>query len=1029
MKKKLLSLCLGSAVAAISFTAVAEQNLTLLEQYGNHMGTTMAVQSRDFYFYNANGDVVRRVERAANTDGSFDVKNVYYYNYNEKGLLQSVANYQWKPVHAEWAYIDSVAYEYDEQGRLVKSIGDRDTYTYKYDTAGNIITRTQIVTVTGAEVQVITYSDFIEGTVNKPRKYESNSKVYTTYVYDGVLEYDDKNRLISESQFSAVSGAKKARTEYTYNDADICIKELMSEAPEWWTIDGIEAGSEADTLRFIKRTDRVELGMGMYEKTEYSYEDNGYGVYDWGSPTSYRREYYVETDKLAAPTSLSLVNVSTAENPNSVKISAVAPADAGNYSKYVVWRNYAPVDTVEAVDGVIEYTENGVPSGVQTYFVQHIDTSFGLHYATTGLASIDMNVELAPVTNLRLKAGYKGTYSDAEHAEYETYFITLAWDAPICDYPILGYKIYEKPFAIPTGEVASDVLTFDVNVPDLTSGEFRVDAVYEYGTVVGEWVAFTWDNTTDFEITDEAADALYLVLKDGNGKRVYNMYDAANNLYRAKENDSNGNYPLYQYFYNYTDGLLSEYYFTQYKDMGEWTDPKNKTIYTYNENGQLISEENINTNRFKEYSYDNEGRLVSIADKGKNYGSATYDKLYSTTDYTEFDANNNPVYIEYTDGLYASGNYYANLTYDEKNRCTSETAYRLDDSPYYKYEYEYNNDNILVTSTRSNGYDGVFVYASREERTLHVNNKYTLSTYNYNEDDKAWTIYRTYVETYAPLKSEYAPRNLVVVDVSTSDAPNSVALTCEVPVKEVPNAQYIIWRAGTPLDTVPAVDGMITFSENGLENIEHEYIVQSYDAVNDIFYNVSNAATVSFDIELPSVANLRYVKTTEGTAADAQGGKMPCYWVHFEWDAPETDLEILCYNIYDEGWSVPNHTAESTTDSVFVYREKDFNSPDQQKEVGIEVSVVYSFGESERVAATFPVEKSAVEVATAARTYLAGDYLVTETAADVVICNVAGAVVATYSNAERICLSELPAGVYLARVEQNGKQQVIKIAR
>lgn len=1029
MKKKLLSFCLGSLVAAMTLTAVAEQNLTLLERYGDHMGTSMAVQSRDFYFYNADGKVVRRVERAANVDGSFDVKNVYYYNYNDNGQLQSIANYQWKPVHAEWAYIDSISYEYDNQGRCIKERGDRDTYTYKYDSNGNITQRAQIVTVTGVEVQVITYSDFIEGTVNKPRKYEANSEAFTTYVYDATLEYDDKYRLIAENQFSIVSGAKKARMEYTYNDDDICITEILQEAPEWWTIDGIVAGSEADTLRNRKRIDRVDLGMGMYEKSERSFEDNGYGVYEWTASTSYCREYFVETAQLAAPTNLSLVNVSTDENPNCVKLTATAPAKAGEYSKYVVWRNYAPIDTVVAVDGVIEYTDNGVPSGVQTYFVQHIDTYFGLHYGTTDLASIDMNVNLAPVTNLRLKGGYKGTYSDAQHAEYETFFLKLAWDAPVCEYPVLKYKIYEYPFAIPTGEVAGDVLIFDANVPNLTTASFRVDAIYELGTVEGDWVEFTWDNTEDFEIADKVADALCLVLKEGNGVRTYNMYDAANNLSRVKEVDMSSGYPFYQYFYEYTDGLLSEYYFTQYKDMGEWTDPKNQTIYTYNDNGQLISEENTYSVRLKEYTYDNEGRLVCMTEKGKNYGSETYDKLYSTTDYTEFDANGNPLCIEYTDGLYASGCYYVNYTYDDKSRCLSEVAYRLDDSPYYKYEYEYNDDNLVISSTKSNAYDGAFVYASRQTRTHEGNNVYTVTTYNYNEYDQEWTTYRTYTETYAVLKSDYAPRNLVVNDISTAESPNSIELTCDVPAVEVPNAQYIIWRAATPVDTVAAVEGKIVFTEQNLANVEHEYVVQSYDAVNNMYYNISNSATVAFSIELPTISNLRYTKTTEGYAADAQGGQMPCYWVHFEWDAPTTDLEVLNYNVYDAGWFVPSHTTVNTCDSVYVYREKNFDSPDQEKEVGVEVSVVYSYGESERVIATFTVEPTALNEVVAPTTYLAGDYLVTDATARVDIYNVAGALVATYDNAERIYLGSLPAGVYIARVEQGGKQQVIKISR
>lgn len=519
---------------------------------------------------------------------------------------------------------------------------------------------------------------------------------------------------------------------------------------------------------------------------------------------------------------------------------------------------------------------------------------------------------------------------------------------------------------------------------------------------------------------------LCLTLKSGSGVNVYNMYNDANDIYRIKETDSGHNGPLNQHFYNYTDGLLTETYTTQYKDMGEWTDPQNFTTYTYDENGRLVKSENTYSKRLKEYTYDSEGRLVTLTEKGKNYGSEEYDKLYSTSEYSQFDANNNPCRLDYYDGLYASGNYYAIFVYDEKGRCTCETQYNFDDTPSNKYEYEYNDDDIVISYTISRCYDVEFEYATRETRTHLGDNVYTFTMYNYFN---GWEEYRSYTEYYVNLKGTYAPRNLVLADISTTDEPNAVELTCDVPEVEVPNAQYIIWRGGERIATVEAVDGKITFTEKELANVEHEYVVQSYDAVNDVYYNVSNAAAISFSIELTPVSNLRYIKTTQGFAKDGMGGQFPCYWVHFEWDAPVTDLEVLNYNVYEQGWAVPNHTTVNTNDSIQIWRESDYNSPDQQKQIGVEVTAVYSYGESERVSAVFEVENVAVEAVAADRIYLAGDYLVAGAPAGVVIYNVAGAAVATYNNASRIYLGQLPAGVYVARIEVDGKSQVVKISR
>ena len=1032
MKKKLLSLCLGGLVAAMTCTASAEMVVSLAEGYGNHMGTTTDVQSYDNTFYNAEGKIVRRVVRSAGTTGEMIVKNVYYYTYDNNDRLVRMYNEQWSEAKSKWSVIDDIAYEYDEQGRLVSETGGSATYQYTYDDMGNILTKKHLVTATGQEIQNLTYSDFIEGTINKPRKVKADG-AYSNYVYDGTFEYDDQNRLIAESQFST-SGSKMSRTEYTYDVNGVKLNEVYMTTPSWNPSE-IEAGSEADTLRYFKCIVRTPLGNDIYERKEYLYYvDDILGTAEWETPTSYVKEHYVDAESVVAPTTLSLVNVSTDETPNTVKITAVTPVGIVENAEYVIWRNYEPIATVQAVDGAIEYVDSNVASGVQTYFVQYTDVATGMYHGVTDLATIDMSLDLAPVTNLRLIGGYKGTYSDAQHAEYETFYIKLAWDAPICDYPVLGYKIYEKPFVIPTGEVAGDVCTFDANVPDLTSADFRVDVVYEFGTVVGEWVSFTWDNTADFEIgenDDDTAGELLLVLKDGNGVKEYYMYDNLNNIYRSKANVSTNNDPLYQYYYNYTDGALTEYYFTQYKDLGEWTDPKNHTFYTYDDQGRLASADNTIANRLKEYFYDEQGRLVKMTDKGKsNVNSDVYDKLYATYEYSGFDANNNPARLDYTDGIYASGSYYTLFTYDEKGRCISEvTYYTSSDVAWYKYEYEYDNNDICVNSVKSNAFDGEFTYAVRETRTTEDGKIYNLTIYNYSERSSEWTVYRTYTEYYAELKGAYAPRNLVVTDASTADAPNSIALTCDVPATEVPNAQYIIWRNSEQVAVVEAVDGKITFTESGLTNAEHEYFVQSYDAVNNVYYNISNAETVVFGIELPIITNLHYIKTTEGFATDMQGGQMPCYWVHFAWDAPETDLAIEGYNIYDAGWTVPQKMAANTCDSVSVYREATYDHPDQQREVAVEVTVVYSLGESERVAGTFVVEQTAVEEATVACAYVAGDYLVTDATCEVALYNVSGVKVAEYSNQSRIDLAQLPTGVYVARIEQNGKVQTIKIAR
>lgn len=1051
MKKKLLSLCLCGLVTAVTLSASADVKKTFTEKYGNHMGTSNAAEQRDYYLFNAQGNPVRHLQQNANVAGEFGIQNVYFYDYDEQGLLTSYYYRQWNAGYQEWSLRDTVFYEYNDKGQMITEVGTRDTYTYTYDANGNILTKSQSVTQTGMVIQTITYSDFLEGYINKPRKYEA-SGAYAMYEFDGELIYDERGRLVEDRQLTLV-GSKKQTITYTYDDNDVCLRELWAESPSW-TPEMITPGSAEDTLRYSKCIERKPLGNNYYTQEEWVYTEMDWEnqIYEWVKSNSTYKEVYTHTTADMLPTDVVLTNATTNDLPNAVKISATAPVSPIEGASYIIWRDYEIAAVVTAQDGKIEYVDAGVSSGVHDYMIQLYNATTGEYYGSTDIATIDMVAPLLPASNLRITGGYKGTYKDKETAEYETFYIKLAWNAPNTEYNITGYKIYDKQFAIPVVEVDAYTLTCDVNVIDATTGEFRVDVVYDLGIVEGEFAKFTWDNSQDFtgeilpEVVVPEKDALYLVKQDKNGELIVNLYNAENNLSRVKNLMSvgEGKYaPNYQYYYNYVNGLLDEYYFIQYRDMGVWTDPKDLTYYEYDEQGRLISSENLYTYNDKYiYSYDEQGRLVQYTHYGKkdrNSPSAEYDKLRSTVTYSDFDENNNPQMITVDDALYPTSSYFTYVTYDAKGQVLMEESWKPDltsddenaKTPYMKYEYAYNEDGIVVEKIKSNNnYEGGFVYANKETRTEVADNEYEYIIWNYVEYDQEWVQYRTYTENYAPINGKYAPRNLVVTDVTTTELPNAVEITCDVPEQEVDNAQYIIWCDWQPVDTVAAVDGKITYAISSLENDrEIEFVVQSYDAVNDVLYNVSDVATINFMVELPPVSNLTYIATTRGEFVN-EGNAIPALWVSFKWDAPETNLEILHYNVYMDGWSVPFHTTTNTTDSVYVYRENNFDSPDQQKEVQVEVSVEYMLGESEGVVEIFAVENAGIgHVESVRSAYVAGEYLIVDNHAAVELYNAAGALVANYNNKTRIRLASLPAGVYVARVKVGDTLQVVKIAR
>ena len=524
---------------------------------------------------------------------------------------------------------------------------------------------------------------------------------------------------------------------------------------------------------------------------------------------------------------------------------------------------------------------------------------------------------------------------------------------------------------------------------------------------------------------------LSLTLREGNGKMVYHLYDAQNNLSRTYELlalESGEQKANYQYFYNYVDGQLAEYYYIQYKDMGVWTDPMQHTVYTYDEQGKLIREENLYTARVKDYVYDEQGRLYSIKDSKH---TADTHKVYSLTVYSQYDENNNPVRVDFNDSLYVSSSYYTLYAYDQKGNNIEKSSYRaINDDPDTKFLYAYDDNGIVVSSTKFYGYDGVFVENSLETRTHKGNNVYTFQSFNYVEDEKRWAPYQTYTEYYNTMNGAYAPANLVAQNVTTADLPNAIELTCDLPEVVVPGAQYLIWCDGEVLDTVAAVDNQIKYNASNLGNGAHELLVQPYDHEAKVYYNASNAAQVSFITELPTITNLRYKETTKGSFVN-EGSSIPAYWVHFEWDAPETSLEVLGYNIYQDGWAVPYTFTTNTCDSAYVYREKNFDSPDQQKAITIEVSVEYDLGESERVAEVFPVERvdNGIDGVVVESAYVAGNYLVVPQAADVKIYNAAGVMVVNRRGVTRIDLATIPVGVYVATIKAGNCVQKVKFTR
>lgn len=1052
MKKKLLSLGICALIAASALNVSAELQMTASYKLGDSM-VAGGVTAKQLNFYDDENRLIRGVNIATDYAGDSYTEGVYYYEYDENGLLKESWNYQYQPAYERWdGPNDKMVYTYDEQGRLIKKEDPTRGFSYKYDEQGRMTYENYYPINSQSGVTLISevyYTSFDEN--GNPLTCESDG-MYKDYRFNGTFEYDEQGRRIAYNTFDILSNAKKTKISYTYDELGVCTEELHYKAGSSKP-DTVVAGSEADTLRYNKRITREAKGNGWYHRQDWTYSPmtntKPYQYFWTKNPTSYN-ELYVDVKGEYAPLNLVVENISTKERPQTVKLTFDVPTTLPCDASYAIWRSGMLVGTATAVDGKVEYIDEGMTVGTYDYIVQTYDATNDVYYNTSDIVSVDVTLPLTPASNVRVVGGYWGKYSDAQTPEHDSFIIKLAWDVEDNDLPILGYRVWVYPWAYPMKEIEGDVKSCELPMTDAECADIRVDVVYEHGIKNGEYTPLFWSTAADFE--GEPLPKYYLTYEKNYGDHMggagasginYYIYDSNNNLSRRIDygyQTDGSTTPLYHYFYEYNEKgqIISEYY-RQMNAMGEWGKNKMPYVYSYDNMGRLVSKEDTLSNRIYEYTYDLVGRLSTMTDKGKSWGQDTYDKLYSTTYYKEYDDKGNATYVEFVHAMYASSSYNTTYQYDEQGRVILAESIYPDEVPYEKFEYTYDKYGVQTSMTkyvteRDANYQvtGNFVLSNRTIREAQGNAVYKRYNENYNTDTKEWTNNGRYtMETYSPLNGSLAPKNLVVTDISTPQQPNTIEVECNFPNVKLANAQYIIWRGWIPVDTVTATaaQGIIRYKDVNVQNGTYEYFVQTYDAASGQSFNATAPAVFTLEVELSPVTEIRYIGQTEGIYKDADVGDLPAYWVHFEWDAPETTLEVLGYNVYQDGYKIPVSTTTNCNDSVWVYRDSEENIADQQLSTKVSVGVIYGFGESEWTDATFEIVVNALEKVTlSGSAYVAGKTLYVEPKSQVTIYSVGGSVVATYNDLTAIDLANMPNGVYVAVVKVGDTNQVLKVA-
>ncbi len=349
--------------------------------------------------------------------------------------------------------------------------------------------------------------------------------------------------------------------------------------------------------------------------------------------------------------------------------------------------------------------------------------------------------------------------------------------------------------------------------------------------------------------------------------------------------------------------------------------PKLYSAYEYDEKGVL---QKVRTRKYglysaferawtdfvdaETYEYDTKGKLVKKSDatyittykwEGENMVEETahYTKdgaWSSTIKYTTFveGVDNMPVSALFSDKW--KNNRIYEYAYDEAGNKVRFAEYKVINAEL--------SDKVLVAGEKGDLYaettwtyvegiltDEVKGYWNSGKQVVDPSTKIayevkadttTISTYQYFNG--AWGRYG------GPKKSVVG-----VVDNATSATGltvtevegeiNTVLVKATAPVGASTEG-WNIFRNGMCLGSVSLVDGVLTYQDKEVPNGRWDYFFQQADG------NTSEVVEITLDSELPAVEDVVFLKNSLNATGD--------YEIIFTWDAPNTTLPILGYNVY-----------------------------------------------------------------------------------------------------------------------------------
>lgn len=1003
-------------------------------------------------------------------EGEMKPETYTTYIYNEHKLLTNVVEQKYKAVHGYYYGWDKARvvqmFEYDEQQHLIfKKTAKEGSFTYVWK--GDTLVSETSVTEKGDWNHTKTYYDFLEDAITCARRVVQAGK-YQNFIIEN--EYDALHRKVKSTHYHLVDAVKNADGMIVDGAKG---KTYMQET---WTYEG--------DLMTCYQSGYWNSGKEMYEpatKQELVYDENEGGVVVKTYTYSNGNWYHFGSDKVSIEATyhqqtlsegVTIVPVANATtSPNTLRISFKAQEVAEDIVAWGVYRNGCRLGEAVKEGGEMVFVDHHVPNGTWEYIVKaETGNEEEDYYVSEGLTYL-LDTKLPPVTDIScIESGL--TYVENN----PVYAYNLVWNTPETDYELLGYLVYLNPDEnneFPTSHNVEMLREPRYRLWETdfaqTQNTFVIEAIYNIGTVKSAPITFDLDKSHVMASGSRVNKSTRRVYGDMVGgtassqpqKTTSYYYDNDNNVVCAIETGClTGDDPDTEEVE--VAGTVVPISYTQYEyDMfGNLMEVRSRAYGMYSGYDMVWSDEWVTE---ETYAYDDmTGKLAEQVKAGKKYTyqwegerkvqecgySMNGDWLYAM-EYSNFNEQNQPKYA-----------------FSVSKHPTIQTYNRI-------YEFDYDEQGNLVakreykfgTNVKKDGEGNV---VSADKGVLNVEETWTyragrLVEYlqcRYNSMDKALKPYskREYVETATGLReiaysyssivgegiwtkssvmheestSEYyamtAPRNLKISEVD--GMLNTIKLTCDAPQRvHVPEVVYEVFRNGQKIgETTPNEDGKISYVDEMVPNGVWNYFVRVASAYDGIDFYVTPIVEHTFKANLPAVTKVDF--PVNGSTADGS------LTLEVVWEKPQTDLEILGYNIFTD---IKEFTKNPSPDNDLVMIQPDVfhytyvwsSLMSMEKTVCIET--VYRIGKAKSEYFPVTISKIPVGISEVDATHswrLEDDVLKLNVRENkVLLYDVKGCLQGSYSNVDEVRIDNLQPGIYLFRIETASGTAVLKFVR